>query len=166
MRHGRLFVANPVLFRARRPHKTSSQAALSAATSTSNIDSAIEETRTHSDSGSQSANSSEPTVIFELQDIDLSVLQGSLVAVVGRIGSGKSSLLSAIIGDMETLGPSRIKRRGTLAYASQQVCSARSRSVFLTALPIAVDYQPKSARQRKECCSTRKHTGPQTPSWL
>ena len=37
-----------------------------------------------------------------LHDISMSVPQGSLVAVVGRVGAGKSSLLSAILGEMET----------------------------------------------------------------
>ena len=36
-----------------------------------------------------------------LHDISMSVPQGSLVAVVGRVGAGKSSLLSAILGEME-----------------------------------------------------------------
>ena len=33
--------------------------------------------------------------------IQLSVPTGSLVAVVGQVGSGKSSLISALLGDME-----------------------------------------------------------------
>ena len=35
--------------------------------------------------------------------VNLEVEQGELVAVVGVVGSGKSSLLSAILGEMETL---------------------------------------------------------------
>lgn len=35
-----------------------------------------------------------------LVDLELSVRQGELVAVLGRVGDGKSSLLSAIMGDM------------------------------------------------------------------
>lgn len=37
--------------------------------------------------------------------INLSIKDGSLVAVVGQVGSGKSSLVSAMLGEME-------KRRG------------------------------------------------------
>jgi ABC-type bacteriocin/lantibiotic exporter with double-glycine peptidase domain len=33
-----------------------------------------------------------------LKDLSLTIPKGSLVAIVGRIGSGKSSLLSAILG--------------------------------------------------------------------
>ncbi|CAB3994460.1 multidrug resistance-associated 7-like [Paramuricea clavata] len=36
-----------------------------------------------------------------LQNIDLSVYQGQLVGVIGHVGSGKSSLLSAITADMD-----------------------------------------------------------------
>lgn len=36
-----------------------------------------------------------------LKNINFSVPEGSLVAVVGSVGSGKSSLCSAILGEME-----------------------------------------------------------------
>lgn len=36
-----------------------------------------------------------------LQSINMKVKTGSLVAVVGSVGSGKSSLLSAMLGEME-----------------------------------------------------------------
>lgn len=35
--------------------------------------------------------------------INISVQEGQLVAVVGVVGSGKSSLLSAVLGEMEKL---------------------------------------------------------------
>ena len=35
--------------------------------------------------------------------IDLNAERGSLVAVVGQVGAGKSSLISAILGEMEKL---------------------------------------------------------------
>lgn len=38
-----------------------------------------------------------------LQNINLRVKGGSLVAVVGSVGSGKSSLLSAILGEMDKI---------------------------------------------------------------
>ncbi|KAF9920431.1 hypothetical protein FBU30_009761 [Linnemannia zychae] len=59
--------------------------------------------------------SSAPTLI----DINVSVARGKLTAVVGRIGQGKSSLLSAIIGDMYKRKGS-VKVYGSVAYASQQ----------------------------------------------
>ncbi|XP_050731824.1 ATP-binding cassette sub-family C member 10-like [Eriocheir sinensis] len=39
-----------------------------------------------------------------LQNIDLQVLKGQVVAVVGRVGSGKSSLLSAVCAEMNKCG--------------------------------------------------------------
>lgn len=40
-----------------------------------------------------------------LRNIKLSVKKGEFVCVIGDVGSGKSSLLSAIIGDMIYLSP-------------------------------------------------------------
>lgn len=54
-----------------------------------------------------------------LQNINLRVKDKSLTAVVGRVGQGKSSLLSAIIGEMYKLQGS-IRVRGRIAYVPQQ----------------------------------------------
>ncbi|KAG0420746.1 hypothetical protein HPB47_003320, partial [Ixodes persulcatus] len=54
-----------------------------------------------------------------LKDVDLSVAKGSLVAVVGTVGSGKSSLLSAILGSLEKISGS-VDVQGQLAYVPQQ----------------------------------------------
>lgn len=40
------------------------------------------------------------TVKPTLEDINLQAKKGQLVAVVGEVGSGKSSLISALLGDM------------------------------------------------------------------
>ena len=37
---------------------------------------------------------------FELRDLELNVPRGSFVAIVGRVGSGKSSLLQGLVGEM------------------------------------------------------------------
>ncbi|KAL2911711.1 hypothetical protein HK105_208812 [Polyrhizophydium stewartii] len=56
---------------------------------------------------------------FALQDITLDIPRGSLVAVVGSVGSGKSSLLSALIGGMrKTAGDSALF--GSVAYCAQE----------------------------------------------
>lgn len=38
--------------------------------------------------------------MITLKSIDLKVRRGEFVAIVGEVGSGKSSLISALIGDM------------------------------------------------------------------
>uniref|UniRef100_A0A8C3D3D7 ABC-type glutathione-S-conjugate transporter n=1 Tax=Cairina moschata TaxID=8855 RepID=A0A8C3D3D7_CAIMO len=54
-----------------------------------------------------------------LRRIDLTVPQGSLIAIVGQVGAGKSSLLSALLGELEqTDGCMTMK--GTAAYVPQQ----------------------------------------------
>uniref|UniRef100_A0A669QY19 ABC-type glutathione-S-conjugate transporter n=1 Tax=Phasianus colchicus TaxID=9054 RepID=A0A669QY19_PHACC len=54
-----------------------------------------------------------------LRRIDLTVPQGSLLAVVGQVGAGKSSLLSALLGDLEKMDGC-VTMKGTAAYVPQQ----------------------------------------------
>ncbi|GAB0177961.1 splicing regulator RBM11 [Grus japonensis] len=54
-----------------------------------------------------------------LKNLNVSIPEGSLVAVVGQVGSGKSSFLSAVLGEMEKL-EGTVQRRGSVAYVSQQ----------------------------------------------
>uniref|UniRef100_A0A8H8CHK1 Metal resistance protein YCF1 n=1 Tax=Psilocybe cubensis TaxID=181762 RepID=A0A8H8CHK1_PSICU len=56
----------------------------------------------------------EPT----LEGISLSVKKGELVGIFGRVGAGKSSLLSAIIGDMNRR-EGTVTLYGSIAYAPQ-----------------------------------------------
>uniref|UniRef100_A0A6Q2XP15 Multidrug resistance-associated protein 1 n=1 Tax=Esox lucius TaxID=8010 RepID=A0A6Q2XP15_ESOLU len=51
--------------------------------------------------------------------LSVRIPDGSLVAVVGHVGSGKSSLLSALLGEMEKLEGS-VSVRGSVAYVPQQ----------------------------------------------
>ncbi|GAA5860287.1 hypothetical protein JCM3774_000370 [Rhodotorula dairenensis] len=68
---------------------------------------------------SADAPSSTPPPVNTLQDISLSVKRGELLAVVGRVGDGKSSLLAAILGEMIKVD-GRVTVRGTVAYCAQQ----------------------------------------------
>nr|XP_006125161.1 canalicular multispecific organic anion transporter 2 isoform X3 [Pelodiscus sinensis] len=54
-----------------------------------------------------------------LKNIDLLVPTGSLVAVVGHVGCGKSSLVSALLGEMEKL-EGQVAVKGSVAYVPQQ----------------------------------------------
>ncbi|XP_067676731.1 multidrug resistance-associated protein 1-like isoform X1 [Haliotis asinina] len=54
-----------------------------------------------------------------LRGINLKVPEGKLVAIVGHVGSGKSSFLSAILGDMEKLSGT-VTVKSSTAYVPQQ----------------------------------------------
>uniref|UniRef100_A0A8C3CER0 ABC-type glutathione-S-conjugate transporter n=1 Tax=Cairina moschata TaxID=8855 RepID=A0A8C3CER0_CAIMO len=54
-----------------------------------------------------------------LKDINLLVPSGALVAVVGHVGCGKSSLVSALLGEMEKL-EGEVAVKGSVAYVPQQ----------------------------------------------
>jgi ATP-binding cassette subfamily C (CFTR/MRP) protein 1 len=54
-----------------------------------------------------------------LSNISLTLQPGTLTVVVGSVGSGKSSLVNAILGEMQQVRGSRVVR-GDIAYASQQ----------------------------------------------
>ncbi|XP_076239794.1 multidrug-Resistance like Protein 1 isoform X1 [Calliopsis andreniformis] len=54
-----------------------------------------------------------------LRNINVQIEQGQLVAVVGTVGSGKSSLISAFLGEMEKIS-GRVNTKGSIAYVSQQ----------------------------------------------
>ena len=60
-------------------------------------------------------NKEEPT----LSNIDVEIKHGELVAVVGLVGAGKSSFLSAILGEMIRL-QGDVRRSGRTAYVAQQ----------------------------------------------
>ncbi|XP_077987353.1 ATP-binding cassette sub-family C member 5-like isoform X2 [Glandiceps talaboti] len=54
-----------------------------------------------------------------LHDIDLNVKKGQLVGVCGSVGSGKSSLISAILAQMQLMSGT-VAVGGSIAYVSQQ----------------------------------------------
>src|SRR3990167_1468915 len=68
-----------------------------------------------------------------LRDIDLEILAGSCVAVIGKVGSGKSSLFSAIIGEMYAVRGSEVTVAGSMAYVSQKpwITSSTIKDVIL-----------------------------------
>ncbi|KAJ3116709.1 hypothetical protein HDU96_008948 [Phlyctochytrium bullatum] len=84
--------------------------------------------------GEEAEGPSEEKPFFE--DLSLNIPKGKLTAVVGTVGSGKSSLLSAILGDMTLVsGSARAPRH--IAYCSQQtwLLSASIRENILFGTP-------------------------------
>ena len=62
---------------------------------------------------------SQPNLLpFRVHDITMHVQRRTLVAIVGRVGSGKSSLLSGIVGQMRKVSGS-VTFGGRVAYCSQ-----------------------------------------------
>ncbi|XP_006157433.1 canalicular multispecific organic anion transporter 1 [Tupaia chinensis] len=54
-----------------------------------------------------------------IRNVNLDIMPGQLVAVVGTVGSGKSSLMSAMLGEMENVH-GHITIKGSTAYVPQQ----------------------------------------------
>lgn len=85
-----------------------------------------------------------------LKDINLEIKKGFLVAVVGSVGAGKSSLISAMLGEMEKLSGS-VNLNGRLAYIPQQAwiqnCSLRDNVLF------GKGYEEKQYNQVIDACA-------------
>ena len=71
----------------------------------------------------------EPTLV----NVSFALGRGQIAAVVGRVGSGKSALLAALLGDMQ-LRSGRVALEGSVAYVAQtpwiQNCSLRDNILF------------------------------------
>ncbi|XP_020774879.1 ATP-binding cassette sub-family C member 3 isoform X3 [Boleophthalmus pectinirostris] len=85
-----------------------------------------------------------------LHNINMMVPQGSLLAVVGHVGCGKSSLISALLGEMEKL-EGEVSVRGSVAYVPQQawIQNATLRDNILFGKP----YQEAKYRCVLEACA-------------
>ena len=59
-------------------------------------------------------------ITLNLKNINIRVPKGKCVAVIGKVGSGKSSLLSCLTGEMYKKVGARIKIAGKAAYVSQK----------------------------------------------
>ncbi|XP_033725322.1 multidrug resistance-associated protein 1-like [Pecten maximus] len=84
-----------------------------------------------------------------LKNINLEIPEGSLVAVVGIVGSGKSSLISAVLGELEKL-EGEVTIKGSLAYVPQEAwiqnLTLRENILF------GKTYQQKKYRKVLEAC--------------
>ncbi|GLB40936.1 putative ABC transporter transmembrane region [Lyophyllum shimeji] len=74
--------------------------------------------KSHPPAGEDRKESATDEENFELKNLKLRIPKGSFVAIVGRVGSGKSSILQAMIGEMrKTKG--EVVFGGTIAYVPQ-----------------------------------------------
>uniref|UniRef100_A0A1I8HXE8 ABC transmembrane type-1 domain-containing protein n=1 Tax=Macrostomum lignano TaxID=282301 RepID=A0A1I8HXE8_9PLAT len=87
---------------------------------------------------------------FGLNHLNFSLRRGSLTAVVGRVGSGKSSLLAALTGEMPRLAGC-VRLSGSTALVSQQAwiqnASLRQNIQFVS------DWDPQRYRLVLEACA-------------
>ncbi|KAJ3898403.1 multidrug resistance-associated ABC transporter [Lentinula edodes] len=84
------------------------------------VDSLVLPTSNPIETGPDRPNPSEtlPDQPFELKDLDLTIRRGAFVAIVGRVGSGKSSILQALIGEMRKIS-GEVRFSGSMAYVPQ-----------------------------------------------
>ncbi|KAJ1557331.1 hypothetical protein HK096_007847, partial [Nowakowskiella sp. JEL0078] len=85
-----------------------------------------------------------------LKNINLKIPRGALVAIVGTVGSGKSSLLNALIGEMKRL-EGEVTIGGSVSYAAQQawIQNASLEKNITFGLPFD---QEKYQMAVKNCC--------------
>ncbi|XP_054154781.1 multidrug resistance-associated protein 1-like [Oppia nitens] len=86
---------------------------------------------------SNSSNNNTNNIKPILHNINLKVIDGQFMAIVGSVGSGKSSLMSALFGDMDLIGSNgRVNVRPdiSVAYVPQQAwilnCTVKENILF------------------------------------
>ncbi|XP_004591269.2 ATP-binding cassette sub-family C member 3 [Ochotona princeps] len=85
-----------------------------------------------------------------LHSLNIQIPKGALVAVVGPVGCGKSSLVSALLGEMEKL-EGKVSMKGSVAYVPQQAwiqnCTLQDNVLFGQPL------DPKRYQRALEACA-------------
>eukprot|EP00210_Caulerpa_lentillifera_P006263 g5982.t1 len=70
--------------------------------------------------GNKQEQSKAPSLVQTLTNIGFHVRPGELVGIAGKVGCGKSSLLCALLNDMENLNPNYfIRMKGSISYCAQ-----------------------------------------------
>lgn len=89
-----------------------------------------------------------------LENVNLLVQPGTLAAIIGPVGSGKSSLLQAILGELK-IDSGSIDVNGVVSYASQEpwLFSGTVRSNILFGQPMNKEWYNKVVRK---CALERK----------
>ncbi|KAI1320479.1 hypothetical protein EDD11_000864 [Mortierella claussenii] len=112
------------------------------------LSSSLEDSEGHQDSIHSEDKSS-----FVLKNIDLKIPRGQLVAIVGAVGSGKSSLLNALVGEMRKSGGT-MEYGGTIGYCPQSawIQNATVKDNILFGLPLD---EARYQRVIKDCALER-----------
>lgn len=74
---------------------------------------------------------------FSIKDVNFSLSAGQILAIVGPVGSGKSTLINGIIGESQASHDTLVSKRGSVAYAGQIpfILNATLRANILFGLP-------------------------------
>ena len=77
-----------------------------------------------------------------MSDVNLDIPVGSLVAIVGSTGEGKTSLISAMLGELPAISNASVVVRGTVAYVPQVSWIFNATVSFrnITLVPMSVIY--------------------------
>jgi len=98
---------------------TSSDALITNAKSTGDITDVKLQKRINNNDIDSNEEEEKPVESFKLHNINIKIKKYSLTAIVGAVGSGKSSLINSIIGEMKREN-GKITLGGTISYCSQQ----------------------------------------------
>lgn len=71
--------------------------------------------KANDNSGTSTPKQQEP---FKIPNLNIEIPKGKLVAMVGRVGSGKSSIISGLLGEMKQTSGT-VKFGGKIAYCAQ-----------------------------------------------
>ena len=87
--------------------------------------------------------------LFKLKQINFEIPRGQLLAIVGAVGSGKTSLIQGLIGDMRKTEGS-VRFRGSLAYCSQSAW-------IQVGSPYQISRSSNALKLPTECHNSREH---------
>ncbi|CAL4102207.1 unnamed protein product, partial [Meganyctiphanes norvegica] len=87
---------------------------------------------------------------FKLQDMDISLPAGSLLAVVGTVGAGKSSFISALLGEMNKI-KGQVVVNGRIAYVSQSAWLQNA--TLQDNITFGEDFDPQRYKEVVKACA-------------
>lgn len=89
--------------------------------------------------------------IICLKSLNIKIIKGSFICVIGEFGSGKSSLLSALIGELRYLNKSfidpNLKRRLDPTFEAELSTESLSQIIDLNLRPITLNESIAYAQQ-------------------
>ncbi|KAJ3086700.1 Multidrug resistance-associated protein 4 [Quaeritorhiza haematococci] len=89
-----------------------------------------------------------------LNQINLTARKGQKIAIIGDVGSGKSSLLAALLGQIRQVGGDRLKIYGRTSYVPQQAWLLNS--TLRDNILFGMDYDKKRYQEVVRVCSLQR----------